>query len=242
MNFKITPRNERQYINGHAEQVCESLVVGNLNERDRIKQSKFSFLLEFKTCDRNFKDADYAEFLIYLNELRCEESICINFKIITKDNNRKKISENTIIRKLRACDEGEYICVNLKEVLKNCIEEISEILIYVNVEKKNNAIALFSSSKTRLQPYISVKEKCKGVCPPGPPGPRGPQGPRGFQGQLGPQGIQGSQGIQGIEGDRGPIGPTGNKGATGDRGPIGPTGPQGLIGPTGNKGATGDRG
>ncbi|MGL4572157.1 MAG: hypothetical protein ACRCVJ_13960 [Clostridium sp.] len=237
MNFKIAPRNERQYANGHSEVIYERLIACNILENNKNKKSKFGFLIEFRFSERKLRDIEYGEFLIYLNEIRWQETVTVKFRVVINDGNHRKIKEEIIKKELKECDEDNYICVSISELLRECNDYASEILIYAEVE--DSAIAVFASSNTRVQPYLSIKEKSNQVLrsgPTGPPGPRGAQGPKGSQGQIGPQGIQG------VEGDIGPIGPIGPTGPTGCRGIQGPTGITGVQGLQGPMGPTGSRG
>lgn len=226
MQFKITPIEEKQYLNGEIRDVRDKLIVICKKNNCNCSNIKGSFYLRFNVnLAFNQLNRDVFRLCLYLDSLKCTNSMIIKINVEIRENSTNIIENSCITYRVNSSEVGKYISINLAKAFEclniNTINEIN-----INVSPEGNGAAVFCSNNTSRNPFIFL-ESIRAVGPIGPQGPQGPVGPRG------PRGPQG---------ERGPIGPRGARGETGEVGPIGPEGAQGPRGPRGIEGAQGPEG
>ena len=233
MKIKITPSEERQFLNGDSKEVCDRLVVCNCNNRCNCNSTKCCFLLRFD-IDKNFSciDRNLIRLYLFFDNLRFVRSMIIKLYVRILDERKTIIVDRCVRSRINEFDEGRYISIDLSEMFRDiCVDRIDEILIDVSAD--SNGLAIFRSSNTRCKPFLYLRDLCSAV---------GPTGATGATGATGPTGVTGATGATGATGTTGVTGPTGVTGATGATGVTGPTGPTGATGATGPTGATGTTG
>lgn len=228
MQFKITPIEEKQYLNGEIRDVQDKLIVICQRNNCVCSTVKGSFYLRFNVnLEFNQLNRDVFRLYLYLDSLRCTNSMLIKINVEIRECGNN-IENSCISYRINSSEVGRYISINLAKAFGNLnLNTINEINI--NVSPEGNGVAVFASNNTARNPFIFLEsERVVGpVGPQGPQGPVGPRGPRGIQGERGPIGPRGYQG------ERGCIGPVGPEGAQGARGPRGVEGSQGPQGPAG---------
>lgn len=260
MKIKVTPIEERQFLNGDSKEVCDRLVVCNCNNRCNCNSTKCCFLLRFD-IDKNFSciDRNLIRLYLFFDNLRFVRSMLIKLRVRILDERKAVIVDRCVRSRINEFDEGRYISIDLSELFRDsCINRIDEILIDVSAD--SNGVAIFSSSNTRHKPFLYLRDLCCSTGATGPTGPTGatgatgptgvtgPTGETGATGATGPTGATGETGatgptgVTGLTGPTGATGATGVTGSTGETGPTGPTGPTGVTGPTGPTGVTGSTG
>lgn len=224
MQYKMTPKYKRQYIDGYSKPIYDKLYVCNLGDMCSNKYSKYSFGLVYEFDGSRVNLIRKASLLLYMEDLEFEKGFGIDFNIILKNSENNTIARQIIRKKFNNSDADRYISIDISKIISENLKEVSGVLVYVSANRAIG-IAVFSANGTEIEPTICVDYSECPVCPPegsiGPAGPQGPMGPIGAQGPIGPTGATGAQGL---------VGPEGPRGATGEQGEVGPQGPQGEPG------------
>lgn len=224
MQYKMTPKYKRQYIDGYSKPIYDKLYVCNLGDMCSNKYSKYSFGLVYEFDGSRVNLIRKASLLLYMEDLEFEKGFGIDFNIILKNSENNTIARQIIRKKFNNSDADRYISIDISKIISENLKEVSGVLVYVSANRAIG-IAVFSANATEIEPTICVDYSECPVCPPegsiGPAGPQGPMGPIGAQGPIGPTGATGAQGL---------VGPEGPRGATGEQGEVGPQGPQGEPG------------
>ena len=221
MQYKITPKYKRQYIDGYSKPSYDKLYVCNLGNMCSNKYSKYSFGLVYEFNGSRVNLIRKASLLLYMEDLEFEKGFGIDFNIILKNSENNTITRQVIRKKFNNSGTDRYISIDISKIISENLKEVSGVLVYVSANRAIG-IAVFAANGTGIEPTICVDySECLVFPPEGSIGPAGPQGPIGPAGPIGPMGPTGEQG---------PIGPTGATGATGAQGEIGPQGPQGEPG------------
>ena len=226
MQYKITPKYKRQYVDGDIKPIYDKLYVCNLGDMCSKKYSKYSFGLVYEYNGSRVNLIRKVSLLLYMEDLEFEKGFGIDFNIILKDSENNTIARQVIRKKFNNSDADRYISIEISKIISENLKKVSGVLVYVSANRAIG-IAVFAANNI-VEPTICIDYSECPVYPPegsGPEGPAGPIGPAGPQGPIGPMGPTGAQGS---------IGPTGATGATGEQGEIGPQGPQGESGGAGN--------
>ncbi|CUP67661.1 exosporium glycoprotein [Clostridium baratii] len=214
MQYKITPKYKRQYVDGDIKPTYNKLYVCNLGDMCSNKDSKYSFGLVYEFNGSRVNLIRKASLLLYMEDLEFEKGFGIDFNIILKDSENNTIARQVIRKKFNNSDADRYISIEISKIISENLKKVSGVLVYVSANRAIG-IAVFAANNI-VEPTICIDYSECPVYPPEGSGPAGPIGP------MGPTGAQGS------------IGPTGATGATGEQGEIGPQGPQGESVGAGN--------
>ena len=209
MQYKMTPKYKRQYIDGYSKPIYDKLYVCNLGDMCSNKYSKYSFGLVYEFDGSRVNLIRKASLLLYMEDLEFEKGFGIDFNIILKNSENNTIARQIIRKKFNNSDADRYISIDISKIISENLKEVSGVLVYVSANRAIG-IAVFSANGTEIEPTICVDYSECPVCPPegsiGPAGPQGPMGPIGAQGPIGPTGATGAQGLVGPEGPRGATG------------------------------------
>ncbi|MBS6041393.1 MAG: collagen-like protein, partial [Clostridium baratii] len=211
MQYKITPKYKRQYIDGYSKPSYDKLYVCNLGNMCSNKYSKYSFGLVYEFNGSRVNLIRKASLLLYMEDLEFEKGFGIDFNIILKDSENNTIARQVIRKKFNNSDADRYISIDISNIISENLKKVSGILVYVSANRAIG-IAVFSANGIEIEPTICVDYSECSICPPGEQGPMGPTGPRGPMGPRGPRGPQGLIGPKGATGAQGLVGPTGATG------------------------------
>ena len=205
MQYKITPKYKRQYIDGYSKPSYDKLYVCNLGNMCSNKYSKYSFGLVYEFNGSRVNLIRKASLLLYMEDLEFEKGFGIDFNIILKDSENNTIARQVIRKKFNNSDADRYISIDISNIISENLKKVSGVLVYVSANRAIG-IAVFAANGIEIEPTICVDYSECSVCPPGeqgPMGPTGPRGPRGPQGLIGPKGATGAQGLVGSTGATG---------------------------------------
>ncbi|WP_270600699.1 hypothetical protein, partial [Clostridium baratii] len=211
MQYKITPKYKRQYIDGYSKPSYDKLYVCNLGNMCSNKYSKYSFGLVYEFNGSRVNLIRKASLLLYMEDLEFEKGFGIDFNIILKDSENNTIARQVIRKKFNNSDADRYISIDISNIISENLKKVSGVLVYVSANRAIG-IAVFSANGIEIEPTICVDYSECSICPPGEQGPMGPTGPRGPMGPRGPRGPQGLIGPKGATGAQGLVGPTGATG------------------------------
>ncbi|WP_338597093.1 exosporium glycoprotein BclB-related protein [Clostridium baratii] len=211
MQYKITPKYKRQYIDGYSKPSYDKLYVCNLGNMCSNKYSKYSFGLVYEFNGSRVNLIRKASLLLYMEDLEFEKGFGIDFNIILKDSENNTIARQVIRKKFNNSDADRYISIDISNIISENLKKVSGVLVYVSANRAIG-IAVFSANGIEIEPTICVDYSECSVCPPGEQGPMGPTGPRGPMGPRGPRGPQGLIGPKGATGAQGLVGSTGATG------------------------------
>ncbi|WP_338630920.1 exosporium glycoprotein BclB-related protein [Clostridium baratii] len=211
MQYKITPKYKRQYIDGYSKPSYDKLYVCNLGNMCSNKYSKYSFGLVYEFNGSRVNLIRKASLLLYMEDLEFEKGFGIDFNIILKDSENNTIARQVIRKKFNNSDADRYISIDISNIISENLKKVRGVLVYVSANRAIG-IAVFSANGIEIEPTICVDYSECSICPPGEQGPMGPTGPRGPMGPRGPRGPQGLIGPKGATGAQGLVGPTGATG------------------------------
>ncbi|STB00796.1 exosporium glycoprotein BclB-related protein [Clostridium baratii] len=211
MQYKITPKYKRQYIDGYSKPSYDKLYVCNLGNMCSNKYSKYSFGLVYEFNGSRVNLIRKASLLLYMEDLEFEKGFGIDFNIILKDSENNTIARQVIRKKFNNSDADRYISIDISNIISENLKKVSGVLVYVSANRAIG-IAVFAANGIEIEPTICVDYSECSVCPPGEQGPMGPTGPRGPMGPRGPRGPQGLIGPKGATGAQGLVGSTGATG------------------------------
>ena len=108
MQYKITPKYKRQYIDGYSKPSYDKLYVCNLGNMCSNKYSKYSFGLVYEFNGSRVNLIRKASLLLYMEDLEFEKGFGIDFNIILKDSENNTIARQVIRKKFNNSDADIY--------------------------------------------------------------------------------------------------------------------------------------
>ena len=189
MQYKITPKYKRQYVDGDIKPTYNKLYVCNLGDMCSKKYSKYSFGLVYEYNGSRVNLIRKASLLLYMEDLEFEKGFGIDFNIILKDSENNTIARQVIRKKFNNSDADRYISIEISKIISENLKKVSGVLVYVSANRAIG-IAVFAANNI-VEPTICIDYS---ECPVYPPEGSGPEGPAGPIGPAGPQGESGGAG------------------------------------------------